>query len=152
MIKKKLSDWILILIFCGHLFCLNACTISTPPLEFAPDGKIINQAIILQLKQTQINLSYNLKAPIPSLEINQIKVKQIKPMFINKLPVYHLQGTYNLSLKYPSEKIKQKNNKFDIYLQRQQEGKSWRLLRKNHSLWKNYLISTIIFISVNIRI
>lgn len=116
---------------------------SAPPLEFAPGGKIINQAIILQLQQTQINLSQNLKAPFPQLEINQIKVKQIEPMFINKLPVYHFQGTYNLSLKYPSENIEQKKNKFDIYLQRQQEGKSWRLLRKNHSRWKSYLISNL---------
>jgi hypothetical protein len=123
---KKIIKLGIIFVF---LFFLNACTITAPPLEFTPNGDIINKAIMIQLNQTQTNLSKKLNAPFPQLEISQINIKQIEPIFINKLATYHLYGTYNLTLKYPKQIIKQKNNNFDIYLQRQQEGKTWRLIK-----------------------
>jgi len=141
-LKKITKKFLILLVFC-YFLCLNGCTIIKPPLEFAPDGNIINQAIILQLKKTQTNLSQSLKSSFPELEINQITIKKTEPIFINKLASYHLKGTYNLTLKYPQETIKQKNNQFEIYLQRQAEGKTWRLLKKIGSTyyWESYFIS-----------
>lgn len=132
--------------FCGILIIfLTACTAATPPLEFAPDSELIQKAIALQLNQTEGRLSKQLNTISPEFEINQIRVKTIEPVFIEALPSYHLQGTYNLKLKLPRQEVKQKSNHFEIYLQRQIEGKTWRLLWQQvnytgESQWSSYLI------------
>jgi hydroxypyruvate isomerase len=127
------------------LILLTACSTPTPPLEFAPDGDIIQKAIALQLSQTQQRLSQQLNASRPKLEINQINVKKIEPIVVANLAAYHLSGTYNLTLRLPRQKVKQSNNYFDIYLQRQIEGKTWRLLKREvdssqKTQWSSYLI------------
>lgn len=128
------------------ILLLNACSSLTPPLEFAPDGDIVKKAIALQLKQTETALSEYLMASSPKLDINQVNVKKIEPIFISHLASYHLQGTYNLKLKLPRQKVTQQSNPFDIYLQRQVEGKTWRLLRRDlhdgdaKPQWTSYLI------------
>lgn len=125
---------------------LTACTAAQPPLEFAPDGKVITKAITLQLSQTEARLSHQLNATPPELEISQIRVKMLEPVFIEGLSSYHLQGSYNLKLKLPRQEVSQKGNQFEIYLQRQIEGKTWRLLRRQvnssgESQWSSYLIN-----------
>ncbi|CCQ66161.1 hypothetical protein CWATWH0402_1477 [Crocosphaera watsonii WH 0402] len=128
-------------------FLLTACQSSAVPLEFAPDGKIVQQAIALQLEQRLNPLSEQLKTTKPRLNINNINVQNIDTVTIGDLPSYHLTGTYNLKLILPRQEIKQNKNKFDVYLQRQAEGKTWRLLSKDNktskqeSVWKSYLIS-----------
>lgn len=125
---------------------LSACQAIAPPREFAPDGDLIKKAIALQLSQTERRLSEQLDASSPTVEINRIFVEKLDPLFIAKLPSYHLQGTYNLRLKLPRQEASQNNNHFDIYLQRQSEGKTWRLLRREtssserESRWTSYLI------------
>lgn len=123
------------------IFCLTACGRGTPPLELAPDGDIVQKAIALQISKTESILSQKLNATPPQVEVSNVKVKQIEPLYINKLAAYHLQGTYNLKLSLPRKKVIQKNNPFDIYIQRQAEGKTWRLLRKENDLWRSYLIA-----------
>jgi hypothetical protein len=127
------------------IILLTACTSAKPPLEFAPDPKLIQKAIALQLSQTENRLSKQLNAINPEVEINQIRVKIIEPVFVEALPSYRLQGTYNLKLKLPRQEAKQTNNPFEIYLQRQIEGKTWRLLRQQinpagEAQWSSYLI------------
>ncbi len=125
---------------------LNACQTATVPLEFAPDGNIVQKAIALQLSQRLNPLSQQLNTQKPQLDIGNINVKNIDRVVISELPTYHLQGTYNLQLILPRQKVKQNKNKFDVYLQRQAEGKTWRLLSKENktsieeSPWKSYLI------------
>ncbi|MDJ0601417.1 MAG: hypothetical protein QNJ37_21560 [Crocosphaera sp.] len=125
---------------------LTACQTTTVPLEFAPDGKIVQQAIALQLTQRLSPLSEQLNTQKPQLDISNINVKKIAPVTISNLPSYHLTGTYNLRLILPRQEVKQNQNKFDVYLQRQAEGKTWRLLSKDNktsdeeSVWKSYLI------------
>ena len=124
---------------------LSACEATTPPREFAPSGKIVKSAIALGLHQTEARLSAQLKATQPQLEIHRITVKQIDPLYIAQLPTYHLQGTYNLTIKLTRQQVTQKKNCFDITLQRQAEGKTWRLLkhqvsRSGTSEWVSYLI------------
>ncbi len=129
------------------ILLLSACSGSTEaPSEFAPPGEIVQKAIALQLEQTQQQLSQQLQVVSPILEIRQIKVKNLESLVIAQLPTYHLQGTYNLKLKLPRQQVKQKNNPFDLYLQRQAEGKTWRLLKRqvnaqgSSSPWTSYLI------------
>ena len=125
---------------------LTACGTATPPREFAPGGEIVAKAIALQFSQTQQSLSQQLNISVPQFDLSQIEVKQIEPISIGNLPTYHLQGTYYLSLKLPRRQVTQKNNPFDIYLQRQAEGETWRLLKREFAAansqpqWSSYLI------------
>ncbi|PSF36245.1 hypothetical protein C7H19_13640 [Aphanothece hegewaldii CCALA 016] len=140
------THWLKIFIIPLLILMLNACSSLTPPIELAPNGEIVKKAIALQLKQTETALSESLMASSPQFDLNQIKVKNIDPLFIAHLATYHLQGTYNLKLKLPRQKVTQQSNPFDIYLQRQVEGKTWRLLRRDlhdddaQPQWTSYLI------------
>lgn len=124
---------------------LTACGDPTPPMELAPNGQVIQKAIALQLRQAEQQLSQQLRASNPEFEIFQIDVKQLKPIYVEDLPTYHLRGTYNLKIKLPRQRVTQKNN-FDIYLQRQKEGKTWRLVKREvgsldtEPRWTTYLI------------
>ncbi|MDJ0843601.1 hypothetical protein [Crocosphaera sp.] len=144
--RLKKQDLIKVLLLVFFLLVLTACQTTTVPLEFAPDANIVQQAIALQLNQRLTPLSEQLKTEKPQLDISNINVKKIDPVTIANLPSYHLTGTYNLKLILPRQKVKQINNKFDVYLQRQAEGKTWRLLSKDNktsreeSIWKSYLI------------
>lgn len=141
--KQDLIKGLLVIFFSC---VLTACQTTSVPLEFAPDGNVVQQAIALQLNQRLTPLSQQLKTQKPQLDISNINVKKIDPVTIANLPSYHLTGTYNLKLILPRQQVKQNNNKFDVYLQRQAEGKTWRLLSKDNktseqeSPWKSYLI------------
>jgi hydroxypyruvate isomerase len=129
----------------AFIFLLSACSSVKPPIEFAPNGEIIQKAIALQLSQTQQRLGQQLNASRPEFKVTQISVKKIEPIAVGNLAAYHLQGTYNLTLILPRQQVKQKNNNFDLYLQRQIEGKTWRLLKRNanspqQNQWSSYII------------
>ncbi|MDJ0581043.1 hypothetical protein [Crocosphaera sp.] len=142
----KKQDLIKALLLLFFSFLLTSCQSKAVPLEFAPDGKIVQEAITLQLEQRLNPLSEQLKTTKPRLNINNINVQKIDPVTIGDLASYHLTGTYNLKLILPRQEIKQTKNNFDIYLQRQAEGKTWRLLSKDNktsteeSSWRSYLI------------
>ncbi|WP_420809916.1 hypothetical protein [Gloeothece citriformis] len=137
-----------ILVMMLIIFALNACSSPKPPTEFAPDGETIQKAILLQLNQTEQRLSQQLNAVHPELAISQIKVKTLEPVYVAELPAYHLQGSYTLKLTLPRQQVTQKNNRFDIYLQRQTEGKTWRLLRRDlnpvsqEPQWSSYFVGS----------
>jgi hypothetical protein len=128
------------------IFLLASCSTPKPPLEFAPEGEIIQKAIAMQITQTQQGIGQQLKASSPDAEVSQIVVKKIEPVVVGTLPTYHLKGTYNLTLALPRQKVTQKNNRFDLYLQRQIEGKTWRLLKRKFDVntqensWASYII------------
>jgi len=111
--------------------------------EVEPSNKLVQQAIALQLEQTQQQLSQQLGVHLQGIEIQHVTVTQRELVEIQSLPVSHVRGTYDLTLKLP-RKVTQKNNSFDVYLQRQQEGKTWRLLipqaEKDKLTWLSYLI------------
>ncbi|MDY7013276.1 MAG: hypothetical protein SVX43_06655 [Cyanobacteriota bacterium] len=109
---------------------LTACGTPTPPIGLAPGGAIVQKAIALQLEQSQQQLSEQLQASNPVSNITRVSVKQIEPLYLGKLPTYHLTGTYNLKIDLGDRQKTQKNNEFDIYIQRQKEGKTWRWLKR----------------------
>jgi hypothetical protein len=125
------------------ILLLSSCGWRTPPIELAPNGEIVKRAIALQLSQTEQTLARQLSLNAPEIDLSNIRVQKLQPLFVAKLPTYHLQGKYNLKLKLTRRQITQNNNSFDVYLQRQAEGKTWRLLKKDdrpRSLWSSYLI------------
>lgn len=106
--------------------------------------KLVQQAIALQLEQTHQQLSNQLGVDLKGIEVDRIAIRQQELVEVEQLPTYHLRGTYDLTLKLPKRRVTQEHNPFDIYLQRQQEGKTWRLLipqnDRNSSRWLSYLI------------
>lgn len=106
-----------------------------------PSNKLVQSAIALQLEQTQQQLSKQLGVDFQGLKVEHVKIEQREPIEIQSSPAYHVRGTYDLKLKLPRT-LTQKQNAFDVYLQRQQEGKTWRLLipQKDPSTWLSYLI------------
>lgn len=122
------------------LVLLTACGIGTEP-----SSKIVQRAIALQLEQTQQQLSQQLDLKVNSFEINRVAISQQQPLKIQDLPAYHVQGNYNVTLKLPRRRVTQQNP-FDIYLQHQKEGKTWRLAipqssgKQTTPTWRTYLI------------
>lgn len=117
---------------------LTAC--STPGLN----NKLVQHAIAFGVQQTQQQLNQQLNIGFESFEIRHLMVQEREALTIQNLPTYHVQGTYDLAFKLPHREVKQQKS-FSVYLQRQREGKTWRLLLpegegKNKS-WRSYAIS-----------
>ena len=145
---QRLSQWLgrqlyqacclgLLLFF---LFLLMGCQGEQAPREFAPDGTIIVQTMQMELRQYYHSLSQTLAAKPPDLKLQNIQVTQLDSFFLKGLPVYHVQGTYDLELKFTTRKETRKNNPFDLHLQRQMEGKTWRSLKKVPDGWQSFVI------------
>lgn len=131
------------LIFIGILLLLNACT----SLVLLPSDQIVEKAILIQVEQTQKELQEKLDLDFKTFAIQHLSITKKQPVTIGKLPTYHIQGNYDLTVQLPEKNLSQPQKPFDIYLQIQQEGKSWRLLipeNKNNqdkpSVWHSYLV------------
>ncbi|TAE60161.1 MAG: hypothetical protein EAZ76_06990 [Nostocales cyanobacterium] len=125
------------------LILLTACT----SLILFPSYQIVEKAIKIQVEQTQKDLQSKLDLDFQKFDIQKVFITQKEPVTFGKLPTYHIQGTYQLDVKLPDQKLTQPEKQFDIYLQIQQEGKSWRLLvpetqnnQDNTPIWHSYLV------------
>ena len=103
--------WRLILVL---VLLLNGCS------GVEPNKEIVENAIALQTQLLQQQLQQ-----ISKLVISQVNITQTTTLSIDKLTGYRINGTYDLKL--PKQRLSQQKNPFDIYLQRQKEGKTWRL-------------------------
>jgi len=125
---------------------VSACGTNTPTLGLAPTKQLVQKAIALQVSQTQRQLTQRLQSLPSKFDITQVKLKQIEPFFIGDLATYRILGTYTLTIKLPKQRVTQHKNLFDVYLQRQKEGKTWRLAvpqaidQGRPSSWHTYLI------------
>jgi hypothetical protein len=126
----------------GIVFLLTACS----SIALLPTYELVEKAIAIQLEQTQQELQSKLDLDFKKFDVQRVSVNQQKLLTIENLPAYHVQGTYDLIVKLPNKEISQPQKPFDIYLQIQREGKSWRLLlpeKTNNdkpSIWHSYLI------------
>lgn len=113
---------------------------------YLPTNQLVQKAIAIQLQQTQQQLSQQLSLDFQGFEINRLKITQEKSLTIQNLPAYRLKGTYNLVFKLPKRKLTQPEKPFEVYLQLQKEGKTWRLLlpqkdsKDSQPNWRSYLI------------
>lgn len=134
---------ILIVIFTSTL---TACGTSKPSLGLAPSKQLVQKAIALQVSQTQKQLTQQLQSSASNFEVTRVAMKQLEPLFLGGLPAYHILGNYSLKLQLPEQQATQQNNSFDVYLQRQKQGKTWRLVvpegndKNSKSTWRSYLI------------
>lgn len=124
---------------------LTACGVNTPSLGQAPSKQLVKKAVALQVSQTQQQLTEQLQSSPAKFEITKVSLKQLEPLFLGGLPTYHFLGTYKIKFGLSEQESQQKNS-FDVYIQRQKEGKTWRLLipekneQKANSTWRTYLI------------
>ena len=124
------------------LILVTACT----SLALLPTPELVQKAIALQLEQTQQQLNQQLDLNFQKFNIQRISITQEQPLTIENLPAYRVQGNYDFTVKLPKRSFKQVQKPFEVYLQIQKEGKSWRLLipEKNRpnpqSKWQSYLI------------
>ena len=97
-------------------------------------NRVVQQAIALQVSQTQQTLAtqLRLKKP-PKVEVKQVAIANQESLKIQGLPAYHLQGTYDLTLKLPSRQVTQEQNPFEVYLQQQPDQKTWKLAQLSKS-------------------
>jgi hypothetical protein len=130
------------LIFAVSLIFLTGCS----SVALLPTYELVQKGIAIQLEQTQQELKQKLDLDFQKFDITRLAITQQQPLTIENLPTYHVQGTYDLTVKLPKKQITQPQKPFDIYLQIQREGKSWRLLlpeKSNNdkpSIWHSYLI------------
>lgn len=140
---RLIVKFILMVIF---TLALIACSSNTPTLGLAPSKPLVEKAIALQVRQTQQQLTQQLQSTPRKFDITQVRLKQLQPLFLRGLPTYRVQGTYSLTFKLPNQGVTQLNNSFDVYLQRQKEGKTWRLAIPQDisntlpTSWRTYLI------------
>lgn len=124
------------------LVLLSACGTSGIILN----NQLVQKGLALQLQQTQQHLSQKLGLNVKEFEIKRLKITQQEPLEIQNLPAYHFKGTYDLTLQLPKRQVTQQQNPFDLYLQRQKEGKTWRLALPKFTgndpqpTWFTYLI------------
>lgn len=116
---------------------LSACS----SVEMEPNRELVQKAIALQMHQTQQQLQLQVR----DLDIKKVNIAQKQPSSIQDLPGFRVKGTYDLTIKLPKQKLTQQKNPFEIYLQRQKEGKTWRLALPQFNTdgvpsWFTYLI------------
>ncbi|MEH2081979.1 MAG: hypothetical protein V7K89_18980 [Nostoc sp.] len=111
-----------------------------------PTSDLVQKAIALGIEQTQQKLSQQLDLDFQGFEIKRLSITQEQPLTIENLPAFRVQGTYDLIIKLPKRRLTQPQKPFQVYLQIQQEGKTWRLLlpekgsKNTQSIWRSYLI------------
>ncbi len=111
------------------MIVLTACGNNTPPKGFAPSNEIVRHAIARKLTLTEDRLTAQLDQPtVTDIKIQNLKIQALNPLYIADLPTYLVSGTYTLKLNLPRQEVTQNKNEFEVYLQRQAEGKTWRLL------------------------
>ncbi|UKO99012.1 hypothetical protein [Nostoc sp. UHCC 0870] len=111
-----------------------------------PTSELVQKAIALQLEQTQQQLNQQLDLKFQGFEIKHLKIRQEEPLTIENLPAFRVRGNYDLIFQLPKRQLTKLQQPFEVYLQIQQEGKTWRLLSRsktsqdNQTVWRSYLI------------
>lgn len=127
---------------------LCACGGSEPSMGFAPGKGLVRQALMLQLQLGEAQLAAQLDAGDSEASVRRLRVAAIAPQYVAGLPTYRVRGTYALELQLGDRQVQQPENEFDLYLQRQSEGKSWRLLRReaagaDETSWASYRVTQL---------
>ena len=127
------------------ILSLTSCQINL----FIPDQQLIGRAIARQMQLTSSNLQENLLMQgkvNQAFIIDRVLIDNIETSDIMGGRSYHVRGAYHLQSDPPSQTKMRANHPFDLYIQRQIEGKTWRLLRPVFNQegkqinWLSYLI------------
>ena len=85
------------------MLLLTACGFSISN----PSHKLVEQAIVLQLQQTQAALNQQLRLDIQQddLDIKRVVITEQTPVTIENLKAFRVRGTYNATIKLPTRQI-----------------------------------------------
>lgn len=118
-------------------------------LQSHPSHRIVARAVSLQVIESQRQIAAEIQAtatPMPfppaaddldaalaevGLAVQRVKIRHWQPLIIGNLTGFQVRGTYDLAVLGGDRR---RNNPFEIYLQRQSEGKTWRLARPDWSV------------------
>jgi len=115
-------------------------------LVLLPTQELVQRAIALQLGKTQEQIAQQLNLDSQKFDINHLSITEQKLFNIENLPTFRVRGTYDLTVKLPHRSFTEPQKGFEVLLQIQQEGKTWRLLlpEKTSSetvpIWHSYSI------------
>lgn len=107
---------------------LSGCGTDKPPLGYAPDRSLVRRAIAMQVRHTEKDLALQIAGDRPEIAIDRVKIQAIEPFWLADLPTYRVQGTYDAAYQFSDRESQQSENAFEVYLQRQIAGQTWRLL------------------------
>lgn len=102
------------------------------PIVLITDYGLVQRAISWQisLSEQKIGGLYSGNFSPPStVRVDGIRITQVQSLMIQNLPSFRVRGNYDLQLKRRGQRLTQKQSPFDIYLQRQKQGLTWRLAR-----------------------
>lgn len=115
---------------------LTACGVGD-----APDRAVVEKAIVMQVSQTQQELSQQLfRKPVElRVKIDRVKIDSQRRMAIEDSTAYRVRGNYDLTLNLPNRRVTQHQNPFEVYLQRHED--TWQLARPQpEASWVTQLI------------
>ncbi|MCS6813788.1 MAG: hypothetical protein NZ772_09500 [Cyanobacteria bacterium] len=104
---------------------LSACS----PSSVLPSD-VVERALAMHLGQTAELLAQQLRLPsttLPLVDIQRFRIVKKQALPIENLLGYQVQGLYDAILYWPERRLTQRQQSFTLYLQRQSEGKTWRL-------------------------
>ncbi|MBD2090090.1 hypothetical protein H6F67_09520 [Microcoleus sp. FACHB-1515] len=119
---------------------LTACGGDRPPQS------AIEQALQLQVDQTQQQLRQQFRSVDSVATVERVKVKKQQSQAIESVKGYRIEGTYSLSIakrsrngiNSPQQHITRRQNPFELYLQ-QTDEETWSLARPlADGHWKIY--------------
>ncbi len=137
MLRRLLAGCLTVLLMIAVVSCDRLNPNADLPLEMA----LLRQA---QFGQEQLigQLRFN-QAPI--LHVRHIRVQSRRDLLIQDFPSYAVCGVYDLEIEFPRRTLTRQRQPFEIFLQPQSEGTTWRLARFDDTVnppqWKTYLLS-----------
>jgi hypothetical protein len=134
------SRWLRVIVSIFVVVWLAACS----PNSDLPSRQIVSKAIAIQVALTQQQISQQLKLDFPTITVDHVRIQDQEPMTIQGLQSYLVKGNYDYSLKLKQRTVNQQDSAFEVYLQRQAEGKTWRLVQKQQdtdsNAWLTWLV------------
>ncbi|MFE4108205.1 hypothetical protein [Almyronema epifaneia] len=111
----------------GCILSLSACSF----WQEGPTKAVVQQAIALQAQQIQQDLLQQLSpksTELPKLSISDVKIERRRLVSLPSA-AYQVNGTYSAKIEFSNRTLTERENLFEVYLQRQPESETWLLVR-----------------------
>ncbi|MGD1902069.1 MAG: hypothetical protein ACFB9N_07495 [Geitlerinemataceae cyanobacterium] len=137
MLKRLLASCLTVFL----ALAIAGCDRFGPNADLPLEAALLRQA---QFGQEQLvgQLRFDLE---PTLRVRHIRVRSRRDFDIQGIPSYAVRGTYDLELEFPSRTLSRQRQPFELYLQPQAEGTTWRLAKLDDAIsppqWRTYLLS-----------
>jgi hypothetical protein len=137
MLRRLLAGCLTLLLTIAMVSCDRLNPNADLPLETA----LLRQA---QFGQEQLLSQLRLN-PAPVLHVRHIRVQSRRDLLIQNTLSYAVRGVYDLEIEFPQRTLTRHHQPFELFLQPQAEGETWRLAKLDDTVdppqWKTYLLS-----------